>query len=164
MKTLTCNLLLLQPFMMLKVTVENFLEQGYHNEFQYQVVSTVVTIDYVPILVLVRIDLQLRFFVDVVFVNVHFQLQFIKKRKLRKIFVALLQMDCVFVQSASQNRRILGFAIECVVYFQLGWQKVTQIFHLKEIQEHTQLAFNIIVFFIQIEYFSAYQQFCVYST
>ena len=86
------------PFLMLKVTIEHFLEPSYHNELQYQVVCTVVTIDYNPVLVFVRIDMQLRFFVDVVFVNVHFQLEFIKMRKLQRIIVAILQMDCVFVQ------------------------------------------------------------------
>ena len=61
-------------FLMLKVSFQYFLEEFYDVCFQCQVDSIVVSIDYVPVLVSVILDLQRQFFVDVVIVNVQFQL------------------------------------------------------------------------------------------
>ena len=104
-------------FLMMKVSVEFFQKNYNHCDFQYQVDSIVVSIDYVPVFVFVILDLQLQFLVDVVIVNIQFQIEFILVKKLQRNGVAIQHMDLVFVQYISQSRRILEFAEVFAVYY-----------------------------------------------
>ena len=92
-------------FLMLKVWFQKTPEQFCHVRFQYQDDLVVITIDCVPVLAFAIVDLQIRFFVDVVIVNVHSQLEFVPMRKLQRILVSKPQMVFRFVQSVFQKKR-----------------------------------------------------------
>ena len=75
--------------------------------------------DYVPVLVFVKFDFDLRFFLDIVTVNVHFSLEFALIGKLQKIVVTILQMDLVF---ASEHLRIRRFCyLQYILLCILSW-------------------------------------------
>ena len=63
--------------MTMKVTAEFFPKEYHHVDFQHQVDSIVVSVNYVRVLVFVIYDLRLQFFVDVLIVNVQFELEFV---------------------------------------------------------------------------------------
>ena len=86
------------PFFISKVSLENFPKYYHHSEFLYQVESFIVTIDQLPVLaVFVMNELQLQLFVDVVIVNVLFQLEFALMRKVNGFVVSSPQMGFVLV-------------------------------------------------------------------
>ena len=84
-------------FSLLKVSFYYFFEVYYHVDFRHQIDSNVLSIEKIPVLVFVMIDLQIELFVGVVIVKIWLQLDFILMKKFHRIIVAILQIDFVIV-------------------------------------------------------------------